>query len=214
MKKSTVLSRFNEYSLSKKASTRNGLLFLAAFTFLVALVFIYATRIIQDAKNTIIVVDRGSGELLKSNVTYYNKLMISLIKNHCANTAYYLNSFDRYTLDQNMAKGLFLVNRPDAQKIFKKYKDQRGYGDALELGYVYQTEMVEVLELNTDKEPYKVRFKSILQIYEDHKVITRYTIVSDGEIRRSAAQWPENQNGLYFTSYEQTYQPLKIDENE
>ena len=77
----------------------------------------------------ILVVNEG-GELLRFKAMQQDLLYESLLKNHCYHTAYYLNSFDRLSLQENRARALFLVNKPDANTIFAKYQADRGYGDA------------------------------------------------------------------------------------
>ena len=54
-----------------------------------------------------LVVNEG-GELLRFKAMQQDLLYESLLKNHCYHTAYYLNSFDRLSLQENRARALFL----------------------------------------------------------------------------------------------------------
>ena len=94
----------------------------------IAMVLLFAYRVVNGAMNKILVVNEG-GEFVHFKAVRQDMLYESLLKNHCYHTAYYLNSFDRLSLQENRARALFLVNKPDANTIFAKYQADRGYGD-------------------------------------------------------------------------------------
>ena len=69
---------------------------------------------------------RRGREFVHFKAVRQDMLYESLLKNHCYHTAYYLNSFDRLSLQENRARALFLVNKPDTNTIFAKYQADRG----------------------------------------------------------------------------------------
>lgn len=79
----------------------------------IAMVLLFAYRVVNGAMNKILVVNEG-GEFVHFKAVRQDMLYESLLKNHCYHTAYYLNSFDRLSLQENRARALFLVNKPDA----------------------------------------------------------------------------------------------------
>lgn len=91
----------------------------------IAMVLLFAYRVVNGAMNKILVVNEG-GEFVHFKAVRQDMLYESLLKNHCYHTAYYLNSFDRLSLQENRARALFLVNKPDANTIFAKYQADRG----------------------------------------------------------------------------------------
>ena len=129
----------------------------------------------------------------------------SLLKNHCYHTAYYLNSFDRLSLQENRARALFLVNKPDANTIFAKYQADRGYGDALELGVVYRTEFEKMLSVSVSGDEYHVTFSSVLSIINGNDV-RKIRILSEGTVIRTTPRFPENTSGFFFRTYNQQYE--------
>lgn len=159
---------------------------------------------------TILVIDAASGQIMKVSPGYNDKLFRVMIETHCANTAYYCNSFDRISITEYQARALFLVTKPDAYRVFARYKEQRGYADAIDRGLTYKTEFQKIESLQADTEPYRVRFTSLLQIYDGDQPVRSFIIESEGEIRRQTPQYPENTTGLFFTKYVQTYKPQEV----
>lgn len=135
----------------------------------------------------ILVVNEG-GELLRFKAMQQDLLYESLLKNHCYHTAYYLNSFDRLSLQENRARALFLVNKPDANTIFAKYQADRGYGDALELGVVYRTEFEKMLSVSVSGDEYHVTFSSVLSIINGNDV-RKIRILSEGTVIRTTPRF-------------------------
>lgn len=80
------------------------------------MVLFFSYRVVNNAMNKIIVVNEG-GEFVHFKAMQTDKLFESLLKSHCYYTAYYLNSFDRLTIEENQARGLFLVNKSEANTI-------------------------------------------------------------------------------------------------
>ena len=125
-----ILKDFSRLAEARKNHTfRTRLVFIfCAAT--IAMVLFFSYRVVNSAMDKILVVNEG-GELLRFKAMQQDLLYESLLKNHCYHTAYYLNSFDRLSLQENRARALFLVNKPDANTIFAKYQEdtdsQRGY---------------------------------------------------------------------------------------
>lgn len=158
-----ILKDFSRLAEARKNHTfRTRLVFIfCAAT--IAMVLFFSYRVVNSAMDKILVVNEG-GELLRFKAMQQDLLYESLLKNHCYHTAYYLNSFDRLSLQENRARALFLVNKPDANTIFAKYQADRGYGDALELGVVYRTEFEKMLSVSVSGDEYHVTFSSVLSI--------------------------------------------------
>ena len=116
-----ILKDFSRLAEARKNHTfRTRLVFIfCAAT--IAMVLFFSYRVVNNAMNKILVVNEG-GELLRFKAMQQDLLYESLLKNHCYHTAYYLNSFDRLSLQENRARALFLVNKPDANTIFAKYR--------------------------------------------------------------------------------------------
>ena len=120
-----ILKDFSRLAEARKNHTfRTRLVFIfCAAT--IAMVLFFSYRVVNSAMDKILVVNEG-GELLRFKAMQQDLLYESLLKNHCYHTAYYLNSFDRLSLQENRARALFLVNKPDANTIFAKYQATGG----------------------------------------------------------------------------------------
>ena len=170
----------------------------------IAMVLLFAYRVVNGAMNKILVVNEG-GEFVHFKAVRQDMLYESLLKNHCYHTAYYLNSFDRLSLQENRARALFLVNKPDANTICAKYQADRGYGDALELGVVYRTEFEKMLSVSVSGDEYHVTFSSVLSIINGNDV-RKIRILSEGTVIRTTPRFPENTSGFFFQTYNQQYE--------
>ena len=106
-----ILKDFSRLAEARKNHTfRTRLVFIfCAAT--IAMVLFFSYRVVNSAMDKILVVNEG-GELLRFKAMQQDLLYESLLKNHCYHTAYYLNSFDRLSLQENRARALFLVNKP------------------------------------------------------------------------------------------------------
>lgn len=199
-----ILKDFSRLAEARKNHTfRTRLVFIfCAATIAMGLFFSY--RVVNSAMDKILVVNEG-GELLRFKAMQQDLLYESLLKNHCYHTAYYLNSFDRLSLQENRARALFLVNKPDANTIFAKYQADRGYGDALELGVVYRTEFEKMLSVSVSGEEYHVTFSSVLSIINGNDV-RKIRILSEGTVIRTTPRFPENTSGFFFRTYNQQYE--------
>ena len=156
--------------------------------------------------NKILVVNEN-GEYLKQKAMDTDKLYEELLRAHCSSTAYYLNSFDRLSWQENQAHALFLVSKPDATAIFAKYRADRAYGDALELGAVYRNKFEKIISLSVENGQYHVIFSSVLTIINgsDTKEVR---IISEGTAIRVRPRFPENISGFFFRTYNQQYENL------
>lgn len=161
--------------------------------------------------NSVKVVD-VNGNVLPSRLDEQTGLLTAYVETHSANAVHYLNSFDRLTIKENQARALFLVNAEDANRIFNQFKAQNNYADALTRGVVIKTEYDKLLGIDVSKEPYKVRFQSIMTVYDNEQEPQRFLVISEGEVTNFTAQYPENKVGLYFRKYRQEFKKLEADE--
>lgn len=198
--------------LEAKRSTSNSIklaIGLCVF-FGIVMIFVVVSMHISTV-NSVKVVD-VNGNLLPTELGERENLLTSYVESHCANTIYYLNSFDRMTIKENQARALFLVNADDANRIFNQFSSQNNYADALTRGVVYSTKYDKLLGIDISKEPYRVRFQSIMTVRDNEQEPERFLVISEGEISNFTAQYPENHVGLYFRKYNQEFKKLQEDE--
>lgn len=199
----SILKDFSKLAEARRNYTfRTKILFL--FTSLViAMVLFFTYSIVNNAMNKILVVNEG-GEFVHFKAQQQDLLYESLLKSLCYYTSYYINSFDRLSIEENQARALFLVNRADANTIFAKYQADRAYGDAIELGVAYKTEFEGIQSVSVSGEEYYVVFTSILTIHSSSGT-KQFRITSSGTAIRTTPRFPENVTGFFFKNYSQNY---------
>lgn len=198
--------------LEAKRSTANSVKIAIGLCVFFGLVMIgIVVSVHTSTVNSVKVVDQN-GTILPSSLGNQENLLTSFVETHCANTVYYLNTFDRLTIKENQARALFLINADDANRIFNQFTSQSFYADALTRGVVFTTRYDKLIGVDVSKEPYRVRFQSIMTVSDNDQPPVRYLVISEGEITNFSAQYPENQVGLYFKSYAQEFK--KLEENE
>lgn len=198
--------------LEAKRSTSNTIKIAIGLCVFFGLVMIgVIVSIHVSTVNAVKVVDQN-GNVLPSTLGTQENLLTSFVETHCANTVYYLNTFDRLTIKENQARALFLVNADDANRIFNQFTAQNFYADALTRGVVFTTKYDKLIGLDVTKEPYRVRFQSIMTVADNDQQPVRFLVISEGEISNFSAQYPENQVGLYFKNYSQEFKKLEEDE--
>ena len=198
-----ILKDFNKLAEARKkytTQTKIAFIFSAA---VISMVLFFSYRAVDNAMDKILVVNEG-GELLHFKAVENDQLYESLLNYHCASTAYYVNSFDRLNLHENQKKALYLVNKPDANTIFAKYQTDRAYGDAVELGVVYQTEYKGIDDIKVRGAEYDVTFKSVLTIVSSTGK-KKFVILSKGTAIRTTPSYPKNTTGFFFKNYTQDY---------
>lgn len=201
-----ILRDFNKYAEARKSFTlRTKLVFVFCFA-TIAMVLFFSYQVVNNAMNKILVVNEG-GEFVRFRTVRQDLLYESLLKSHCAFTAYYLNSFDRLSLQENRARALFLVDKGEANAVFAKYQADRAYGDVLELGIIYKTEFEGLTGMNVSGGEYHVRFTSVLSIVNGSET-KRVRIISEGTAIRTTPRYPENVSGFFFRTYNQQYEIL------
>lgn len=203
MKIANILKDFSKLAEAKKnVAFRTKALFIFS-AIIISLVLFFAYSVVNNAMNKIIVVNEG-GEFVHFKAQEQDQLYEALLKSLCYYTAYYINSFDRLSIEQNQARALFLVNKADANTIFAKYQADRAYGDALELGVSYRTEFENIVSVKNRGSEYDVVYSSILTIYSNtgNKKIR---IISEGTAIRTTPKFPENVTGFFFKNYNQSY---------
>ena len=201
-----ILRDFNKYADARKNFTLRTKLVFVFCSATIAMVLFFSYQVVNNAMNKILVVNEG-GEFVRFRAVRQDLLYESLLKSHCAFTAYYLNSFDRLSLQENRARALFLVDKGEANAVFAKYQADRAYGDALELGVIYKTEFESLTDMSVSGEEYHVRFASILSIVNGSE-IKRVRIISEGTAIRTTPRYPENVSGFFFRTYNQQYENL------
>lgn len=200
----SILKDFSGLAEARKSYTLRTRLVFIFCGITIAMVLFFAHSVVNNAMNKILVVNEG-GEFVHFKSMQQDLLYESLLKSHCSRTAYFLNSFDRLSLQENRARALFLVNKPDANTIFAKYQADRGYGDALELGVVYRTEFEKMLSVSVSGDEYHVTFSSVLSIINGNDV-RKIRILSEGTVIRTTPRFPENTSGFFFQTYNQQYE--------
>lgn len=201
-----ILRDFNKYADARKNFTLRTKLVFIFCSVAIAMVLFFSYQVVNNAMNKILVVNEG-GEFVRFRAVRQDLLYESLLKSHCAFTAYYLNSFDRLSLQENQARALFLVDKGEANAVFAKYQADRAYGDALELGVIYKTEFESLTDMSVSGEEYHVRFTSILSIVNGSE-IKKVRIISEGTAIRTTPRYPENVSGFFFRTYNQQYENL------
>lgn len=201
-----ILRDFNKYADARKNFTLRTKLVFIFCSVTIAMVLFFSYQVVNNAMNKILVVNEG-GEFVRFRAVRQDLLYESLLKSHCAFTAYYLNSFDRLSLQENRARALFLVDKGEANAVFAKYQADRAYGDALELGVIYKTEFESLTDMSVSGEEYHVRFTSILSIVNGSE-IKKVRIISEGTAIRTTPRYPENVSGFFFRTYNQQYENL------
>ncbi len=202
-----ILKDFSKYADARKNYTFRTKLVFIFCSATITMVLFFSYRVVNNAMNKILVINEG-GEYVHFKAMQTDILFQNLLKSHCYYTAYYLNSFDRITIEENQARGLFLVNKGEANTIFAKYQADRAYGDALELGVVYRCDFEQIDHINIQGNEYNVQFSSVLSIISNTGT-KKIRIVSEGTAIRTTPQFPENVTGFFFKNYKQKYMPYE-----
>jgi len=200
---------YNTLQFAKKQSALIAKLFSISSVIIIIAILIWAFFINKSTLNKIIVTNADGIELSKE-VVERAALLETLVTNHCEESVFYANTFDRLSIKENQARTLFYINTNDAKKIFSFYTINGNYEDALKLGYSYAVTFDRIISLNTNILPYQVKFSAILTINENDKE-KNYSIIGSGEIIKRKAKWPENKTGFFFKNYKQDY---KLIDNE
>lgn len=212
MDKEKILAGFNQLAGAQRSNAITVRLILLVSLLLNVIVVFFSYRFAAGSASTKLMVDASTGQYMKFSVEDSARLFNVRMETHCANAAYYINSFDRLTIVENQARSVFIVNKSDAVRIFERYRKARAYTDAIDRGISYRAIFLHIDKLEGQQEPYKVKFSSKLTIYENADSIEQYLIKSEGTVRRATPQYPENTTGLYFSSYSQTIQKITANE--
>lgn len=203
MKITSILKDFARLAEARKKQTLATKLVFMFCSLIIAMVLFFSFTLVNNAMNKILVVNEG-GEFLQFKAMDNDILYSNLLKAHCYYTSYYMNSFDRQSIEQNQARVMFLVNKTDANTIFAKYQADRAYGDALELGVSYRCEFEKMDEIHVRGDEYDVAFTSVLTIHS-HTGTKKIRIRCTGTAIRTTPKFPENVSGFFFKIYNQTY---------
>lgn len=210
MNREKIEKEFNTYATAQKSAAITVRMILV-FCFAIVVVTIFlAFKFAKSSMDRQTVVDAVTGRYLPVKTVDSAQFFQVRVSEHCANVVYYANSFDRLNIIENQARTIFMVNRADAARIFSRYEKQRAYADAIDRGLTYKTTFQKLDELTGSKEPYHVRFTSLLQVFDNDRPVQEYYIHSEGEVRNHSPQWPENVAGLYFTKYTQEWEKKEV----
>ncbi|WP_262249726.1 hypothetical protein [Parapedobacter soli] len=209
--KVNTIKGYDDLLVAKRSSALMMKVVVGFCVFVVVAVLFWAFSVHVSTVDKLKVIDRA-GNVIPADLSTREKQLRAFVETHCSNTTYYLNSFDRLTIKENQSRALFLVNSNDANRIFSQFNTQNSYGDALTRGVVFETTYDKLLDLDITQEPYKVRFQSIMTIYDNNNKPERYLVLSEGTLVNHTAQYPENQVGLYFRTYRQEFKKLESDE--
>jgi hypothetical protein len=209
MNKDSIINDFDDLAIAKRKNTGIMKMIIAFSAFIIVASMVWTFTIVNTAMEKIIVVDR-SGEYLKTSIESNEKLFYSLLTNQCALTAFYVNSFDKLSINENQSWASFMATKDDLNRIYAKYNQERAYGDVIDRGVVYKCKFNEIEQISGKSEPYHVVFTSVLSIV-DGTYTKKILIRSQGDLIRHTPHYPENVTGLYFTSYTQDYEEIKED---
>lgn len=203
MDKENIIKGFDELAVAKRKNAGIMKMIIVFAAFVVVAVLFFGMNVVNSAMGKIIVVDR-SGEYIKTKVESNEKLFFSLLSNQCALTAFYANSFDKLSINENQSWASFLAAKDDLNRIYAKYNQDRAYSDAIDRGVIYKCKFKEIEKIAGTGEPYHVTFTSILSII-DGAYTKSILIRSEASVVRQTPRYPENVTGFYFTSYSQSY---------
>lgn len=202
-----ILNEFDRFAKAKKVNSVNTKLCLFFSLIVIMCVLLWALTISQTALNKVVVIER-SGEYVKTSTVNNEDLFFALVKNTCAQATMYANSFDRLTLQENQTRAKFYVNTDDLNAIFQNYQNQRVYYDVIQNGAVYKCNITNINSIAGDNEPYQVTFSSVLILYAPSGQTYQYNVITEAELVRTKAQFPENVTGFFFTKYIQNIQTI------
>ena len=106
----SILKDFSGLAEARKSYTLRTRLVFIFCGVTIAMVLFFAHSVVNNAMNKILVVNEG-GEFVHFKSMRQDLLYESLLKGHCRRTAYFLNSFDRLSLQENRARALLSISR-------------------------------------------------------------------------------------------------------
>jgi hypothetical protein len=211
--KKKIIENYNTNIVEpKRLAASNLKAFLIAGCVIVIAGLLFAFSVAQSSVG-LIKVAKSNGQFLETTITTEQKFLRTRIEAHCAAASYYANSFDRMSIQENQSRNKFLMAADDATRVYSYYKTNGGYSDAIDRGFTYKTDFLQVDNVSGDKEPYHVNFSSVLKIFQDGNEIAEFSIKSEGDIISYTPQYPENQEGLYFSRYSQSFTKNEIQNN-
>ena len=203
-----IIKSFMGYSESKKRLKGNLLVFVVFCTIICTIVSVGAFWVQSKAMDKIIVVD-NSGELRRIHTEDRTNLYLSLLYSHCEQSAFYMNSFDQFSIDSNYKKALKMCNKIDLDRIRAMFRNQGAYNDAVNRGVCYRYTFKDIVTARANKEcGYDVRFWGVLEIIDGNNV-KKVRVNSHGETIRVHSKWPDNVTGYFWKSYNETYSLLE-----
>lgn len=205
MNENKLIEDFKDFTKGKRQNATITKLVIIVCGLIVVCCLFFNFKVSSTAASKVKVITK-SGAYLETELTDEKALFNSLINNACAMSAYYINSFNRYTIKFNQTKAVFLCNRNDVYRVVAYYENNKGYGDALDRGVDYSCEYQGLDQLSGDYPPYSVQFHSILTV-NDNGNVSKYLIKSEGKLIKTHPQYPENVGGWYFTNYQQSVYP-------
>lgn len=198
---------YNAFEESKKKSVSTAKIYAISSVVIVIAVLVWTFSIYTSSIGLVNIVD-VNGQPLQYETVRQEKLTKTLITSHCERTAYFCNSFDRFTLKENQANTYFLMEKRSADNVFAIFKNNGIYGDVLTRGWSYESKFDKIVSISGSEPPYKVQFTSFIFGKQGDRT-EKYLVKSEGILDIHTPQYPENPFGYFFTKYDQIVKRIK-----
>lgn len=210
MKNKDLERGYNELVAGKKTN-RLAMILITVFCIVITLGAIISSTISSMAMADKVKVVDTRGVQMKSNLKRQSELVKIGIQSHVEDALFYMNSFQRETLDTNRKRALMLIDKESAYRVFETYKKEGIYDDAVERGHIYKVEKTAVTHLTEEGEPYKFMAQSELVTIDGSKR-EYFTIISEGYVTFRTPSYPYNTHGLWITEFRQKATKIVTDE--
>ena len=147
----------------------------------------------------------SNGRYLPTRLERKEKLITESVKQATFNANKYTNNINRFLTSEYLARARFYVSKKDLSYIVGTYRKNKYYALSKDQGYEYKNEFIGFIELDTEKLPYYVKFRSKTTVYDGTRIVEEFLITAEGEVTETTPQFEENSQGLYFSNYTQNY---------
>lgn len=162
------------------------------------------------AYSKIAVIDTG-GRYLQMTIEDEQNLQKALMQQTCSNLTYYLNSFDRNSMQAHYDKARAYCAQSELDVIAKLYRAEKIYYETSERGVILETRLNRINKIEALPDGnVKADFTSVLTKI-DGNIKSKFIIESQGTMKRTTPKYPDNTTGWFFTQYTQTIKPLQND---
>lgn len=185
-----------------------AIIYLFAFCFIAMLVF---TGTLYFRTLELVQVVEPNGRYLPTRLERKEKLLVSTIKDFSVTVNSLINTIDRMTLKENIARARFIVSNSDLAFIFNTYKKNKYYSRAKEQGYYYKSKVLGYSDINPNDRPYFVEFISKTSVMDGTRLVEEFYVRASGYITEQTPQFEETTHGFYFSEYKQQYSKLPFE---